>query len=60
MNMKEQTALWLGIQDLKYEIYLLRGALEEISRGSDSNSQNYSREDMIRLAKEALEKDENV
>ena len=54
MNMKEQTALWLGIQDLKYEIFSLREALEEISRGFDSDSRNYTREDMIRIAKEAL------
>lgn len=54
MTMKEQTALWLGIQDLKYEISSLREALEEISRGFDSDSRNYTREQMMRIAKEAL------
>lgn len=32
MTMKQQTALWLGIQDLKYEISRLRKALEEIQK----------------------------
>ncbi len=32
MTMKEQTALWLGIQDLKYEISSLREALEKIKK----------------------------
>ena len=54
MKMKEQTALWLGIQDLKCEISSLMEALEEISRGFDSDSRNYTREQMIRIAKEAL------
>lgn len=54
MTMKEQTALWLGIQDLKHEISSLREALEEISRGFDSDSRNYTREQMMRMAKEAL------
>ena len=30
MNMAQQTALWIGIQGLKYEIATLRKALEEI------------------------------
>ena len=54
MKMKEQTALWLGIQDLKYEISSLREALEEISRGFDSDSRNYTREQMMKMAKESL------
>jgi hypothetical protein len=32
----------------------LEEALEEISRGFDSDSRNYSREQMMRMAKEAL------
>ena len=30
MNMAQQTALWIGIQGMKYEIATLRKALEEI------------------------------
>lgn len=54
MTMKEQTALWLDIQDLKNEIYSLREALEEISRGFDSDSRDYTREQMMRIAREVL------
>ena len=30
MNMAQQTALWIGIQGMKYEIATLRKALKEI------------------------------
>ena len=30
MNMAQQTALWIGIQGMKYEIATLRKAFEEI------------------------------
>ena len=37
------------------EIARLREALEEISRGFDSDSRDYNREQMMRIAKQALE-----
>ena len=56
MNMAQQTALWIGIQDLKCEIAALRKALEEIARGFDSHGLDYTREGMMRMAKEALKR----
>ena len=42
------------IKKLEAKNTKMQVTLEEISRGFDSDSRNYTREDMIRIAKEAL------
>lgn len=42
------------IKNLERENHILRLDLAEIARGFDSDSRNYTREQMMRMAKEAL------
>lgn len=58
-DLKDDENAWLekNLKDynrVMLENARLREALEEISRGFDSDSRNYTREQMMRMAKEAL------
>lgn len=54
IKIAEENELSERITKLERENHILRLDLAEIARGFDSDSRNYTREQMMRMAKEAL------
>lgn len=54
IKIAEENELLEEIEKLKSENHIMRLDLAEIARGFDSDSRNYTREQMMRMAKEAL------